>query len=116
MKKRNNKEKREYKKKNNMTDFYMMFIMLIITITFLVYSAILFRGGYHNLDMSQNMRYLECETGYHLNDYATDNKIYGHEELYVIGYKQMTDSFIIGMFSSFLLGFLFYRIFEKYIR
>jgi len=66
---------------------------------------VIFFVGFHNLDLGQNLRYLEAEYHLKLSDMSIDgHTLYTSTEMYLMGAKQMIYSFLFGLFSVF--GFM----------
>lgn len=71
----------------------------------IIYLSSLFFIGYHNLDLSQNMRYLEEKLDIKLYDLGSDLKLRNSEEGYLLGAKQMITAYYLSLIASFFLGF-----------
>ena len=100
------------KHKFTMKDFEQVIciIVVLLGIAGAIYAVNGFYIGFHNVDLSYNM----CVIANDLDlDYRElrDNYDIGKDvlttDLYIIGNKQMQKSIIIGLLSSFMIGYYF---------
>jgi len=80
------------------------FILLIALLVLLFYSITFFWTGFHNLDLAQNMRYLDCEFNINLIDQGTDYSFHTWEEMFINGINKQILGYKFGLIGSFLLG------------
>lgn len=85
--------------------------ILIVSVIFMIYSVYLFSIGFHNIDVGQNIRYLNAEFGLDLIDITNQNINMQGIELYQIGIKQMKSGFILLFISTLLFSSSFCDVF-----
>ncbi len=81
--------------------FTLLFLFALILI---MMSTYLFLTGFHNVDLAQNIRYLNAEYNLDLGDYSSQGYITA-EDLLTVGYKQQRLGFFLGLAGAFWLGF-----------
>jgi len=81
-----------------------------VWITLMIFSVLIFMGGFHNFDWSQNMDKLnaiiECRTNQtdFFQDQSISGKVFTYVEGYRIGLMMVFSSFFVFGFSSYRLG------------
>jgi hypothetical protein len=87
------------------------FVMLIVSISFLIYMTNIFYSGLHNVDLSYNVAINSELNGQEFFDKGLDLETRPIKDYYVIGLAQMRISFLgFGMFS-FIVGYFIGLIF-----
>lgn len=66
----------------------LWFIMILIGAVGMCFNVFMFMAAYHNIDLAQNMRYLNAKYNMSLSDQASNMEIYSPEEMLHIGYDQ----------------------------
>jgi len=108
----NNEKKQEKKQeklkeiKDNKSYFVILFYVIILLIFIMCVSVYGFFSGYNQLDLAQNMKYLESDLNINLLDYQSDGEYRTFEEMYIIGFNQMETYFFMFGFSALILGYL----------
>lgn len=106
MQKRRNKIKINFR---TTTLILMIFIALLLLISYVM----VFGKGMHNMDLGQNIRFLEARLNVKLIDLGSDGEYRTREELFILGKRQVEKSVWLIILSSLLLGFLLGAIWKR---
>ena len=81
--------------------------LMIASILVFGFSVYLFQTGYHNIDLGQNMRYLEAEWDKELLDVTNQGRVVDGIEAYQIGWWQVRVAYLLTILSvmMFTAGF-----------
>lgn len=88
---------------NNVLLYQILFSALMVG---LIYGLYLFFGGFHNVDLAQNIRYINAEFNLTLGDKASDYNVYTWENLFIMGSNMLYKGLFISLFCIFNLGIL----------
>jgi len=108
------KKKTKYqirKKKEEWKMFWKLLptiLYLMVGLVLIVYGQMLFIYGFHNFDIGQNMRFLECEFDTVLIDTGSDLMERDSTESYILGTNQSRLGFQISNIGYFLFGYGIY--------
>jgi hypothetical protein len=88
--------------------FMFIIATTLVSIVSLVFGISIFWIGFHNLDLGQNMRWLEATFDLDLVDHTSQGNIVTGEEAYRMGTSQILHGLIISITSAALfIGSLF---------
>ncbi len=87
---------------NNKTFIYA--VLFIVFLFGLIVSIFSFCYGFHNVDLGQNMRFLNAEFDLELRDFNSKGFIWTATDSLVKGYQMQNVGFILGLASMFCLG------------
>ncbi len=92
---------------------HVTYAIKLVSIIYLIFAIMLlskatynYKLGYHNSDLGWNMRYLESQFHTTIYDVASDGNEYSGLELIRMGNNLMDKSLLVGIISSFLIGFM----------
>lgn len=89
---------------------------IIVISVFLVYNMTLFYVGLHNIDLGQNIEWLNAKYDLDLHDQLNTGKVVGGTELYQIGTRQVNKTIWNVLFYSFALGMSFILLIDKALK
>jgi len=81
----------------------------------------MFMVGWHDLDLGQNMKFLEARYNMSLEDVSLSGKVYSSFEAYMVGAKLLFIGFFVSIYGFYELGYSYSKIktwgvlCEKYI-
>ena len=78
--------------------------LLVFSFYAIIFSTALFFIGFHNLDIGQNIRYINSEYNLTLTDSGLSGDIVTGDIAYKIGVAQMFTGFFLAIWSSFIFG------------
>lgn len=90
-------------KKQTIKNLYS--IILILSITLAIYSSYLFATASHNIDLGQNIRFLNAQYGLIIVDTNSVNEVWTGEQMYSHGQFQSRRSLFLMGLSVLLIGF-----------
>ena len=102
--------KKEHK---DLFKFLFFFLGILAITTNLFYYSYLFGIAYHNMDLAQNIRYLEAKYDLDLVDKMTNDYYASSTDLWSIGYNQFKKSVIGLLFTGIIIGLYFAMIFYQ---
>lgn len=79
----------------------------------LCFCVSLFWIGIHNLDLGQNVRWLNAEYNLSLKDTAVSGNVYDDTEMILLGNKQIMIGFSCGIITSIIFGGIINDKYEK---
>ena len=91
----------------------IMVFFLICSFAGIFYTTTLFNVGYHNLDLAQNMRFMEEATGLKIIDFASDYNAYTPKDGYIRGSNQIDSAYTKGVFFGIIFGLSLAYFFSK---
>jgi len=91
----------------------IIFILYLLFIFIFIASISLFWVGFHNIDLGQNLRYLNAKENINYYDNTGNGKMISGLDLYILGLNQIIIAYFLGIYSVFSLTFLTYKKGEK---
>lgn len=85
---------------------YLHMFLFIILMMGLIYGLYLFFGGFHNIDLAQNIRYINAEFNLTIGDKASDYNVYTWENLFIMGSNMLYKGLFISLICVFNLGII----------
>lgn len=100
--------------KDKQINFALIFMIFLLLGIISLINIQNFYTSHHNIDIGQNIRYLNCEFGINLIDVGSDFRERTGDELYIMGSEGVRKAFLSSIIIAFLMGFLLlYLIREK---
>jgi len=96
------------KKKTKTSYKFIYYLMFTASVMLIFLSIVLFCIGFHNVDLGVNFI---CSDD--VVDRGLDDVLRTPEDMYLLGVKQMRNSFLLMFFSAFVLGYFWYYVFTK---
>ena len=78
--------------------------LTLFSVGLIFLSAIMFMGGYHNIDLGYNMNTINYETNNNYQDIGSDGVIRSGSELYMLGLDQIYSAFVLLFGSAIMFG------------
>ena len=88
-------------------------VIILFCVIGLLYSLNLFNTGYHNMDLGQNLYYLEEKLNTDIYDITLQGKKVSPEQLYINGVNNMHYAFYLFGYFSFIAGILLQVFYKK---
>jgi len=89
---------------NKFSEDYFEYITLLIGISLLCWGIYMFYIGFHNVDLGQNLRYLEAKHGFSLIDINSEGNKWTPLEMYMVGLDQIQYGLFRSILGTFLIG------------
>ena len=86
------------------TRIEILAILLLASVVGIVFGFYMFQNGFHNIDIAQNMKYLNAELDLELMDLTMQNEIVDCHEAYRVGLWQQRMGIFLATWSAMLFG------------